>query len=118
MTDLTTTETIPLEIDADGLVRISGTRVSLDTLIAAFSEGATAEEIAQQYPSVPLADVYSVLGYYLRRPFEIPSYLDRRRAEAERVRAENESRNDPAGVRQRLMARTDREGKQWIGLLQ
>ena len=106
MTDLTTTETIPLEVNADGVVRISGTRVTLDTLIAAFSEGATAEEIAQQYPSVPLADVYSVLGYYLRRPSEVQSYLDRRRADAERVRAENEFRNDPAGVRQRLMART------------
>ncbi|MBZ5498565.1 MAG: DUF433 domain-containing protein [Acidobacteriia bacterium] len=106
MTDLTTTETIPLEVNADGVVRISGTRVTLDTLIAAFSDGATAEEIAQQYPSVPLADVYSVLGYYLRRPSEIQSYLDRRRDDAQRVQAENESRNDPAGVRQRLMART------------
>jgi uncharacterized protein (DUF433 family) len=106
-TDLTTTETIPLEVDADGVVRVSGTRVTLDTLIAAFSEGATAEEIAQQYPSVPLADVYSVLGYYLRRPSEIQFYLDRRRAEAERVRAENESRNDPAGIRQRLMAKRE-----------
>jgi uncharacterized protein (DUF433 family) len=107
MSDLPATETIPIEICPDGVARVSGTRVTLDTLIAAFSEGATAEEIAQQYPSVPLADVYSVLGYYLRRPSEIQSYLDRRRAEAERVRRENESRNDPAGVRQRLMARTD-----------
>ncbi len=89
MTDLTTTETIPLEVNADGVVRISGTRVTLDTLIAAFSEGATAEEIAQQYPSVPLANVYSVLGYYLRRPSELQSYLNRRRTEAERVRVEN-----------------------------
>jgi uncharacterized protein (DUF433 family) len=111
MTNLTTTETISLEVSADGVVRISGTRVTLDTLIAAFSEGAPAEEIAQQYPSVPRADVYSVLGYYLRRPSEIQSYLDRRRTEAERIRMENESRNDPAGVRHRLMARTDREGQ-------
>jgi uncharacterized protein (DUF433 family) len=107
MTDLTTTETVPLEVNADGVVRISGTRVTLDTLIAAFSEGATAEEITQQYPSVPLADVYSVLGYYLRRPSALQSYLNRRRTEAERVRVENESCSDPAGVRQRLMARTN-----------
>jgi len=105
MAQLSTIETIPLEVGVDGVVRISKTRVTLDTIIAAFTEGATAEEIAQQYPPVPLADVYSVLGYYLRRPSEIQSYLDGRRAEAERVRMENESRSDPAGVRQRLAAR-------------
>jgi uncharacterized protein (DUF433 family) len=105
MADLSTTETIPLETGADGVVRISKTRVTLDTIIAAFSEGATAEEIAQQYPSLPLADVYYVLGYYLRRPSEVQSYLDRRRASAEKIRLENESRSDSIGVRQRLMAR-------------
>ncbi len=105
MADLATTETIPLETGADGVVRISKTRVTLDTIIAAFSEGATAEEIAQQYPSLPLADVYYVLGYYLRRPSEVQSYLDRRRASAEKIRLENESRSDSIGVRQRLMAR-------------
>jgi len=118
MAGLSTTETIPFETGADGVVRISKTRVTLDALIAAFSEGATAQEIAQQYPSVPLADVYSVLGYYLRRPSEVQSYLNQRRAEAERVRVDNESRNDPAGVRQRLIARTDREGKRCQSLLQ
>jgi uncharacterized protein (DUF433 family) len=107
MSNLPATETIPLELDADGVVRVSRTRVTLDTLIAAFSEGATAEEIAQQYPSVPLADVYSVLGFYLRRPSEIQSYLDRRRTAAERVRLENESHCNPAGVRERLMARVE-----------
>ena len=105
MTDLTATETIPLEVNADGAVRISKTRVTLDTFIAAFSDGAAAEEIAQEYPSLPLADVYFVLGDYLRRPLEVQSYLDGRRAEAEKIRLENESRSDPIGVRQRLMAR-------------
>jgi uncharacterized protein (DUF433 family) len=32
--------------------------------VNAFQDGATAEEMAQQYPSVPLADIYSVIGYY------------------------------------------------------
>lgn len=41
--------------DADGVVRVAGTRVTLDTVVAAFEEGATAEEIAQQYPSLAFA---------------------------------------------------------------
>jgi uncharacterized protein (DUF433 family) len=110
MSNLPATETIQLELDADGVVRVSRTRVTLDTLIAVLSEGARAEEIAQQYPSVPLADVYSVLGFYLRRRSEIQSYLDRRRTAAERVWLENESRSAPAGVRERLKARIESGG--------
>lgn len=53
------------------MARVGGTRVTLDTLVAAFEQGATTEEIAQQYPSPGLADVYSVIGYYLRRRDEV-----------------------------------------------
>jgi uncharacterized protein DUF433 len=43
-------EPVPLEMDAEGVMRIGRTRVTLDTVIAAFVDGATAEEIVQQYP--------------------------------------------------------------------
>jgi uncharacterized protein (DUF433 family) len=86
---------IPIETDADGVIRIAGTRVTLDTLVAAFNEGATAEEIVQQYPSLKLGDVYAVIGYYLHNHAEVEQYLERRREEALRVRAENEARFDP-----------------------
>ena len=100
-----TIETVPLQTDADGVIRVGKTRVTLDTVIAAFAEGATAEEIVQQYPSLDLADVYQVIGYYLRRTSEVEAYLQQRRAQAETVRKQNESRFDPQGVRDRLMAR-------------
>lgn len=105
MTVFTPTETIPLETDANGVIRVSHTRVTLDTIVVAFNEGATAEEIAQQYPSVPLADVYSVVGYYLRRHAEVEDYLRQRRQQAEDTRQRNETRFKPLGVRERLMAR-------------
>ena len=79
--------------------------VPLDTLVAAFSEGATAEEITQQYPVLKLADVYSVIGYYLRHPVEVQSYLQQRQQRAEAARQQNETRFDPAGVRERLLSR-------------
>jgi uncharacterized protein (DUF433 family) len=99
------TEVIPLEVDPDGTVRVGKTRVTLDTVIAAFTEGATAEEIVQQYPSLQLADVYHVIGYYLRRPSEVDAYLQQRRVQADAVRQQNEARFDPHGVRDRLLAR-------------
>lgn len=100
-----TAETLPLAADADGVVRVGKTRVTLDTVVAAFSEGATAEEIVQQYPTLTLADVYHVLAYYLRRPSEVEAYLQQRQAHAEAVRKQNEARFDPQGVRDRLLAR-------------
>jgi len=56
-------EPAPLEADADGVVRVGGTRVTLDTMVAAFKDGATAEEIVYQYPSLSLAEVYAVIAY-------------------------------------------------------
>jgi uncharacterized protein (DUF433 family) len=99
------TEIIPLHTDTNGVIRVSQTRVTLDAIVQAFEEGATAEEIAQQYPSVPLADIYTVIGYYLHHPTEVGTYLDQRRQHAAVVRQDNEARFNPVGVRQRLMAR-------------
>ena len=95
----------PLTITADGAVRVANTRVTLDTVVAAFHDGATAEEIVQQYPSLTLADVYAVICYYLQRRAEVDAYLQERREQAARLRRDNESRFDPAGVRGRLLAR-------------
>lgn len=99
------TEPAPMQMDADGVIRIGGTRVTLDTLVAAFDEGATAEEIAQQYPTLELADVYSVIGYYLRRQAEVKNYLRQRQQQALDIRNQNESQFSPQGIRDRLLAR-------------
>jgi uncharacterized protein (DUF433 family) len=69
---------VPLEVDADGVARVGSSRVTLDTVVAAFNEGATAEEIVYQYPSLNLADVYAVIGYYLQRRSDIETYLCQR----------------------------------------
>ena len=66
MSLLVTSEPVPLVTDLDGVIRVGATRVTLDTVIAAFQEGMTAEGIVEQYPSLRLADVYSVIGYFLR----------------------------------------------------
>jgi uncharacterized protein (DUF433 family) len=106
--DLTLTivaEQPPLVKDADGVIRVGDTRVTLDTLVSAFEEGATAEEIVYQYPSLNLADVYAVLGYYLQRQVEVDTYLQRRREQVQVVRESNEARYTPQGIRERLLAR-------------
>jgi len=96
---------IPLAADKDGIVRVAGTRVTLATVVNAFDQGATAEEIAQQYPSLPLADIYAVITYYLRHRSEVDEYVRARREQARELRRQNESRFDPKGIRERLLAR-------------
>jgi uncharacterized protein (DUF433 family) len=98
-------EPIPLQTTEEGVIRVAGTRVTLDTVVAAFEQGATAEEIVQQYPSLRLADAYAVIGYYLRHRPEVDTYLAERDRVSRRVRQENEARFDPVGVRARLLAR-------------
>ncbi len=98
-------EPIPLSLDEHGVARVAGTRVTLDAVVEAFEQGATAEEIAQQYPSLQLADIYAVLGYYLRQRPAVEIYLQGRRQQELLVRAQNETRLDPRGIRERLLAR-------------
>ena len=99
---------VPLETDATGVVRVAKTRVTLDTVIGAFLEGATPEEIAQQYPTLGLADIYAVITFYLRHTAQVETYLRERQQQADQVRRENEARFDPSGIRDRLLARRSR----------
>ncbi len=98
-------EPVPLAIDADGVVRVRGTRVTLDTVVAAFEEGATAEDIVSQYQPLDLADIYAVLSHYLRHRSEVEAYLRERQQQAQLVREQNEARFDRRGIRERLLAR-------------
>jgi uncharacterized protein (DUF433 family) len=105
MSLLVTVEPVPLTSDADGVVRVGPTRVTLDTLVAAFREGMTPEGIVEQYPSLRLNEVYSAIGYFLGHPEEVDAYLRERQGRTDEVRRENEARFDPVGVRDRLLAR-------------
>lgn len=100
-----TTTTVPLSQDEAGVIRVTGTRVSFDSVIFAFKEGATPEEIVQQYPTLNLKDVYAVINYYLQNQTEVEKYLAQRRAERQELKKELESRFDPHGIRERLLSR-------------
>jgi hypothetical protein len=68
------------------------------------SEGLTAGNRSAIF-CLPLADVYSVIGYYLHQKQKVDAYLARREKFAEKVRRQNEARFDQSGMRERLLAR-------------
>lgn len=95
----------PWAIDEDGVRRVGGTRVRLDTILIAFQNGAAPEEIVLKYPSLVLADVYSVITYYLWHPLDLDAYLATRAQEGDATRRELELTFPNYGIRNRLLAR-------------
>ena len=102
---------VPLKEDEHGVVRVDGTRVTLDTVIGFFNQGESPEEIADGFPTLKLADIYAVIGYYLQHRSEVDEYLRQRKQIADEVRRDNESRFDPTGIRERLLARRRTDGQ-------
>jgi uncharacterized protein (DUF433 family) len=103
-------EPVPLRLDTGGTFRVGQTRVTLDTVVATFESGASAEEIALRYPVLELADVYAVISYYLRHRKEVQEYLRERYQVADEIRQKIEARDNPAGIRARLLARRQQRG--------
>ena len=98
----------PLTQDADGVLRVIGTRVRLDTIVTAFDRGATAEEIVDRYPTLDITSVYEVIAYVLRNRATVDEYMTKQREKADKLQAEIEERFPPQGIRARLLARRDR----------
>lgn len=96
---------VPLTTNEHGVMRVGDTRVPLETVIFAFNQGSTPEEIVADYSTLDLSDVYAVIAYYLQNRIEVEDYLQRRHIERDEVRREVESRFPQAGLRERLLAR-------------
>lgn len=107
MTDLPLeADPLPIRVDraSNGALRVGPTRMTLEVVLTAHLMGHRPEEIVQQFPSLDLADVYTVIGHYLRHR----EAFDRHLAEVERVYSERRARdlaNGQAGLRERLQAR-------------
>jgi hypothetical protein len=66
---------------------VSGTRVSLDSIVYAFLSGESAESIAQAFPVLTLEQVYGAITFYLAHRDEVDRYLGQRRSELDTARA-------------------------------
>ena len=96
---------IPLTTSDDGTIRVGNTRVRLDTLVYAFNEGYTAEEIVAQYPALALSDVYAVIAYYLNDRAAVDAYIATRKEKARTMQTDIESKPEYQAFRQALLER-------------
>ena len=68
-----------------GRLRINGTRMTVHQLVVWYKQGYTPEEIADQYPHITLAHVYTALAYYHAHREEIEAELAAEKTEADRL---------------------------------
>jgi len=101
---------VPLKADSNGVVRVGGTRVTLDTIVLNFRNGATPEQIAQDYDAVSLSDIYATVTYYLHHQKEVDQYLADRERQSQELIRQSPSLYNTAGLRERLLARRYRQG--------
>lgn len=71
----------------DAVYKVSGTRVSLDSIVYAFISGQSAESIAQSFPVLTLEQVYGAIAFYLGHREEVDRYLEAQRQDFETKRA-------------------------------
>lgn len=101
-------QAVPLMQDDEGVFRIVGSRVTLDSIVHQFKSGATAEQIQEDFPSLVLSDVYSVIAYYLQQTREVEDYLDRQTQACREVQGEVEGALETRELRERLRRRRAR----------
>jgi uncharacterized protein (DUF433 family) len=90
--------------DEHGVKRIGQTRVMLDSVIAAFEQGHSAETIVQQYPALTLEQVYGTITYYLANKAGVNENLQRQSEIWRREREQAGQVASPVVSRLRLQA--------------
>jgi uncharacterized protein (DUF433 family) len=109
MTTLEKNQILPLRLTEDGTIRVAESRVSLDSVVQHYKLGASAEQIAQKFPALELADVYAAITYYLNHEESVEEYLRQQEAKGDEVQRSVESdpqhQKNSAELRARLLAR-------------
>ena len=72
--------------EREGEYYVSGARVPLGVVVAAWKRGDLPERIVEQFPSLTLADVYGAITYYLDHESEMEAHFAALQDEYERAR--------------------------------
>jgi uncharacterized protein (DUF433 family) len=99
-----------VSVDGNGVRRVAGTRISLDSVVIGFQQGQSAEEIQRNFPELRLEQVYGAITHYLSHRDDVDVYLRQQREAWNISRVENERTPNAAIERLRTM-RADVAGK-------
>ncbi|MGE0127032.1 MAG: DUF433 domain-containing protein [Blastocatellales bacterium] len=105
MIKLETTLNVPLTQWEDGSIRITDSRVTIDSILRQFKLGATAERIQDSFPSLTLPEIYGAIFYYLENIEAVEEYLRQRDEAVEEGKRFIEQHFDTKALRERILAR-------------
>jgi uncharacterized protein (DUF433 family) len=109
MLELEKTMTAPLTEWKDGTIRVTGSRVPIDSILYHFKLGAVPEQIVYMFEGLRLADIYGVIAYYLSHQETVEKYLQDQEAKEDaflqQLESDPEYQRERRGFRERLMAR-------------
>src|SRR5215469_115093 len=108
MVEVQTHQVVPLSQWQDGTIRITGSRVTLDSIVRQFKLGETAEQIQHSFPSLGLREIYGAIYYYIENTESVEQYLRRQEDAAEEGRRFVETHFDTKNLRERIIARRSR----------
>ena len=98
---------IPLEKNEQGVIRVLGTRVSLDSILHAYyNEGAIPEEIVMRFPTCSIENIYTIISWVLNNPDFVTKYLAAQSAKRQQLEQEIKQLYPSSGLRERLVARS------------
>ncbi|MCC7207896.1 MAG: DUF433 domain-containing protein [Anaerolineae bacterium] len=106
---------VPLRADADGTIRVGDSRVTLSAVVIRYQVGDSPEDIHAAFPGVSLAEIYTVIAYYLSHRAEVDAYV-RQAEETAAARRRDAEANDPraaefnARMRAQLAEKRDPRG--------
>lgn len=98
-------EAVPLVQDPYGTVRLKGSRITLETLIANFKKGYKPKQLQESFPTLSLEQITGAIDWYRSHRSEAEAYLKAQYAEGERIRKEIESQPEYQARREELRRR-------------
>ena len=90
--------------EATGEIRLSGHRIGLFHVVHYYNEGYSAEMLVGQYPTLPLALIHKVIGFYLENKADVDAYVADCQDALRQQRSANPKRLPLASLRERLEA--------------
>lgn len=91
--------------EVNGALRIAGTRITIDTVIAEIRNGRDPEWISEGYPSLSPAVIVEVMQYYIRNREAVDQYLREGKEELETLMREHPEIFATERLWERLMER-------------
>lgn len=98
---------VPLFQDDRGRIRVIGSRVTLDTIVARFQQGDTPQDIQNGFPTLSLTQINAVIEWYLNNQAEADGYIQELEAEAEAFWKRYESKPENKAAREELLRRCE-----------